>query len=59
MVILTAAYQPSFATLLLTTNIEVITECKQAQQALQNNEVRFHALIENANDLILIIDAEG
>ncbi|NEP75134.1 MAG: EAL domain-containing protein [Okeania sp. SIO2G4] len=41
------------------TLIRNITECKQAQQALRNNEVRFRALIENANDLILIIDAEG
>ncbi|NEN88251.1 MAG: EAL domain-containing protein [Okeania sp. SIO3H1] len=39
--------------------IHNITECKQAQQALRNHEVKFRALIENANDLILIIDVDG
>ncbi len=36
-----------------------ITERKQAEQALLENERRFRALIENATDLILIIDAHG
>jgi len=36
-----------------------ITDRKQAEQALLENERRFRALIENATDLILIIDAHG
>ena len=36
-----------------------ITERKQAEQALLENERRFRALIENSTDLILIIDANG
>ncbi len=39
--------------------IRNITERKQAEQALLENERRFRALIENASDLILIIDAHG
>lgn len=39
--------------------IRNITERKQAEKALRNNERRFRALIENATDLILIIDAQG
>ncbi|MGB3509993.1 MAG: EAL domain-containing protein [Microcoleaceae cyanobacterium] len=39
--------------------IRNITERKQAEKALQNNERRFRALIENATDIILIIDTEG
>ncbi|MDY7006918.1 MAG: EAL domain-containing protein [Cyanobacteriota bacterium] len=51
-----ASQQQLVAMMMLVRNI---TECKQAEQALRNNELRFRALIENANDLILIIDAEG
>ncbi|MGD1699496.1 EAL domain-containing protein [Dapis sp. BLCC M229] len=36
-----------------------ITQRKQAEKALLENERRFRALIENATDLILIIDAHG
>lgn len=39
--------------------IHNITERKQAEQALRNNEHKFRALIENATELILIIDADG
>ncbi|MDJ0553254.1 MAG: EAL domain-containing protein [Microcoleaceae cyanobacterium MO_207.B10] len=39
--------------------IRNITERKQAEQALRDNERRFRALIENATDIILIVDAQG
>ncbi|MBI4630341.1 MAG: PAS domain S-box protein [Chloroflexi bacterium] len=36
-----------------------ITERKQAQKTLQENEERFRALIENASDMIVTITADG
>ena len=36
-----------------------ITEKKQSEQRQENSEKRFRALIENSNDIISLIDAEG
>ncbi|NOT06555.1 MAG: PAS domain S-box protein [Anaerolineales bacterium] len=36
-----------------------ITERRRAERALRESEGRFHALIQNAADLIIVIDSEG
>ena len=36
-----------------------ITERRKAEKALRQSEARFHALIQNAADLILVIDSDG
>jgi PAS domain S-box-containing protein len=36
-----------------------ITERRKAEKALRQSEARFHALIQNAADLILVIDPDG
>ena len=36
-----------------------ITERRKAERALRQSEARFHALIQNAADLILVIDPDG
>jgi two-component system, cell cycle sensor histidine kinase and response regulator CckA len=38
---------------------EDVTERKEAQLALAQREARFRSLIENAHDLITVVDAEG
>jgi two-component system cell cycle sensor histidine kinase/response regulator CckA len=39
--------------------IEDITERKQVEQALQRSEEHFRAVIENASDIIMILNADG
>jgi len=38
---------------------EDVTELKQAEDALQNSELRLRSLLESSSDLIMLIDAEG
>jgi len=39
--------------------LEDVTELKQAEEALQNSELRLRSLLECSSDLIMLIDAEG
>ncbi len=39
--------------------IEDITHCKQIQAAVQRREQRFQSLIENASDIIIMLNTEG
>ncbi len=43
----------------LTMFTQVITERKRAEQAARQNEARFRRLIENASDMITVLDREG
>jgi PAS domain S-box-containing protein len=38
---------------------EDVTELKQAEEALQNSELRLRSLLECSSDLIMVIDADG
>jgi len=38
---------------------EDVTELRQAEEALQNSELRLRSLLECSSDLIMLIDAEG
>jgi two-component system cell cycle sensor histidine kinase/response regulator CckA len=38
---------------------EDVTELKQAEEALQNSELRLRSLLEGSSDLIMLIDGEG
>jgi PAS domain S-box-containing protein len=39
--------------------IREITERKQMEEALRESEARFHALVHNALDIVMVTDAEG
>ncbi len=39
--------------------LEDVTELRQAEEALQNSELRLRSLLECSSDLIMLIDAEG
>jgi PAS domain S-box-containing protein len=40
-------------------NLRDVTERKQFEEALQDSEARYRSLIENAHDLVTILDLEG
>jgi PAS domain S-box-containing protein len=54
-----AAVDESGRILIIEGSIEDITEQKIAKEIIKNSEKRFRSLIENGNDIILLMDAEG